>query len=89
MKDDPKLRALLIRREQGRKPPERLWQSGDVAPLSGILAINHMHSNGEITFKEWLRYTRERANNMIEHYGTAADREALHKVPRLEEDGAG
>lgn len=89
MKDDPKFRALLIRREQGRKPPERLWQSGEIAPLSGIIAINHMHANGEITFKEWLKYTREWSDSIIEHYGTEEDMEVLKNVPRLEDEGAG
>jgi hypothetical protein len=36
MKYDPKFRALLIRREQGRKSPERLWQPGDLQDLIGF-----------------------------------------------------
>ncbi len=26
LSDDPKFRALLMRREQGKTPPERLWE---------------------------------------------------------------
>ena len=33
--DDPKFRALLMRREQGHAPPDRLWPDGEAAPIDG------------------------------------------------------
>ena len=85
MKDDPKFRALLIHRKRGRKPPEHLWKPGDVAPVNGILAINHLHTNSEITFKEWLKYTCEWVDNIIEHYGTKDDKEVLRTILYIHE----
>lgn len=82
MEDDPKFRALLLRREQGYAPPARLWQEGEVAPLDGIVTINQMHSNGRITFKEWMRYVREWTENVAEHYGTPADVERVRRTPK-------
>lgn len=82
MHDDPKFRALLLRREQGYMPPERLWPDGVAAPLDGIIAINQMHSSGRITFKEWLRYVREWAENIVEHYGTRKDVERFKSIPK-------
>jgi hypothetical protein len=82
MQDDPKFRALLLRREQGCKAPERLWEEGEVAPLDGIIIINEMHRNSQITFKEWLRYVREWTENVAEHYGTEADIEQQRRIPK-------
>jgi len=81
-KDDPKFRALLIRREQGHAPPERLWLDGVVAPLDGILMINESHRNGRITFREWLRYVREWMDNVTEQYGSPADVERIRNTPK-------
>jgi hypothetical protein len=44
--------------------------------------INQLHSNGRITFKEWLRYVREWTENVAKHYGTTEDIERIRKVPR-------
>ncbi len=82
MQDDPKFRALLMRREQGYKPPARLWQDGEVAPIDGIVMINQLHRSGRITFKEWLRYVREWTENVAEHYGTVEDIERIRRVPK-------
>jgi hypothetical protein len=82
LSDDPKFRALLMRREQGHTPPERLWEDGVAAPLDGILAINEMHRSGRITFKEWMRYVREWTENVAEHYGTLADIERVRNIPK-------
>ena len=82
MQDDPKFRALLMQREQGYNPPERLWQDGEVAPLDGIVMINQLHRSGRITFKEWLRYVREWTENVAEHYGSLADVERVRRVPK-------
>lgn len=82
MKDDPKFRALLLRREQGYTIPERLWPNGEIAPLDGIISVNEMHRKGLITFKEWLRYVREWTENVAEHYGTVEDIERVKKVPK-------
>ena len=82
MQDDPKFRALLLRREQGYAPPECLWSEGEAAPLDGILSINEMHRNGRITFKEWLRYVREWTENVAEHYGTPTDVERVRSTPK-------
>jgi hypothetical protein len=84
MNDDPKFRALLLRREQGCKPPERLWQDGEAAPLDGILQINELHRSGRITFKEWLRYVHEWTENIAAIYGSAADVERIRNIPRPE-----
>jgi hypothetical protein len=80
--DDAKFRALLMRREQGYAPPERLWEDGVAATLDGILAINEMHRTGRITFKEWMRYVREWTENIAEHYGTPADVERIRNTPK-------
>lgn len=85
MHDDPKFRALLLRREQGDKPPERLWLEGVKAPLDGIITIHHMHQSSRITFKEWLRYVREWTENVAQHYGSVADIERVRRVPHPEE----
>ncbi len=82
MQDDPKFRALLLRREQGHTPPARLWPDGVKAPLDGILTINQLHWSGRITFKEWLRYVREWAENVAEHHGSQADVERVQSVPQ-------
>lgn len=82
MQDDPKFRALLMRREQGYKPPARLWQDREVAPIDGIVMINQLHRSGRITFKEWLRYVREWTENVAEHYGTVEDIERIRRVPK-------
>jgi hypothetical protein len=82
MHDDPKFRALLLRREQGEKPPARLWPDGEAAPLDGILTIHQWHRSGRITFKEWLRYVREWAENVAVHYGSSADVERVQRVPK-------
>lgn len=82
MHDDPKFRALLLRREQGCKPPECLWPDGVAAPLDGIIMINELHTSGRITFKEWLRYVREWAENVALHYGSSADIERVRQVPK-------
>jgi len=74
--------ALLLRREQGCKAPERLWEEGEVAPLDGIIIINEMHRNSQITFKEWLRYVREWTENVAEHYGIEADIEQQRRIPK-------
>jgi hypothetical protein len=84
MPDDPKFRALLLRREQGCTVPEYLWPDGEAAPLDGIVMINQMHSGGRITFKEWLRYVREWTENVAAHYGSTADMERVKQVPRPE-----
>lgn len=78
--DDPKFRALLLRREQGDKPPDKLWPNGKKAPLDGIIQINEMHRCGRITFKEWLRYVREWIENVTEHYGSSAELERIQRV---------
>lgn len=82
MHDDPKFRALLLRREQGCHAPLRLWPDGVTAPLDGIITINQLHSSGRITFKEWLRYVREWTENVAEHYGSAEDIERLRNIPK-------
>lgn len=82
MEDDPKFRALLLQREQGYMPPERLWQEGEAAPLDGIIMINQLHRNGRITFKEWLRYVREWTENVAEQYGTREDVERIRRIPK-------
>ncbi len=76
-RDDPKFRALLMRREEGHVPPERLWPDGIAAPVDGILVINEMHRERRITFKEWLRYVHEWNENMAQHYGTQEDVERV------------
>jgi hypothetical protein len=81
-RDDPKFRALLMRREEGYMAPARLWVDGVAAPLDGILAINEMHRSGRITFKEWLRYVREWTENVAEHYGTPADVERIRNTSK-------
>ncbi len=83
-KDDPKFRALLLRREEGYLPPERLWEDGTAAPVDGILAINELHRNGRITFREWLRFVREWMDNVAQHYGTPADVERIRNTPKPE-----
>ena len=45
--------------------------------------INQLHSNGRITFKEWLRYVREWTENVAKHYGTTEDIERIRKVSGL------
>ncbi|HVB22275.1 MAG TPA: hypothetical protein VNG51_10045 [Ktedonobacteraceae bacterium] len=80
--DDPKFRALLLRREQGFAPPARLWPEGEAAPVDGIIMINQLHSSGRITFKEWLKYVREWTENIAEHYGTPEDVERVKKMPK-------
>lgn len=82
MRDDPKFRALLLRREQGCKAPDRLWPDGVAAPLDGIIMINELHSSGQITFKEWLRYVREWTENVTAHYGSQADVERMRQIPK-------
>jgi len=82
--DDPKFRALLMRREQGHAPPDRLWPGGEAAPIDGIAMICEWHRNGRITFKEWLRYVREWTENITVHYGKPADIERIRMVPRPE-----
>ena len=87
MPDDPKFRALLLRREQGDKPPARLWQDGEAAPLDAILIIHQWHRSGRITFKEWLRYVREWAENVAQHYGSSSDVERVRRVSKPFEAG--
>ena len=82
--DDPKFRAMLIRREQGHAPPDRLWPDGEAAPIDGIAIICEWHRSGRITFKEWLRYVREWTENITVHHGKPADIERLRMVPRPE-----
>jgi hypothetical protein len=81
-KDDPKFRALLMRREEGYTVPEQLWGDGVIAPLDDIVTINEMHRSGRITFKEWLRYVREWTENVAEHYGTATDVERVRRIAK-------
>jgi hypothetical protein len=81
MQDDPKFRALLLRREQGDHPPMRLWPDGVKAPLDGIIAIHQLHQSGRITFKEWLRYVREWTENIALNYGSSVDLERIRQVP--------
>lgn len=78
--DDPKFRALLMRREQGHAPLDRLWPDGEAAPIDGIAMICEWHRSGRITFKEWLRYVREWTENITVHYGTPADIKRLRMV---------
>ena len=84
MPDDPKFRAMLLRREQGYKPPARLWQDGEIAPFDAILTIHEWHQSGRITFKEWLRYVREWVENVTLHHGSSADIARVQQVPQPE-----
>jgi hypothetical protein len=81
MKDDPKFRALLLRREQGDAAPDKLWPDGNV-PVDGIILIHQLHHEGRITFKEWLRYVREWTENVAEHYGSLTDVERVRRLPK-------
>ena len=81
-KDDPKFRALLMRREQGHTVPLRLWAE-EKAPPEGIIQIITMHNRGQITGKEFFRYLYEWMLNIAEHTGTKEDIERLQKVSRL------
>ncbi len=38
-------------------------------PTYGLLAINHAYNEGKITFKEWLKLSREWAEQMVRQYG--------------------
>ena len=81
--DDPKFRALLMRREQGYTVPLRIWQDGEKPPPTGIIRIIGMHNRGQITGKEFFRYLHEWMLNIAEHSGTPEDVERLRKTPRL------
>ena len=44
----------------------------DDVPTYRLLEINHAYNEGKITFREWLKLSREWALTMIERYGQRA-----------------
>src|SRR5437868_10739980 len=83
--DEGKRRRTIVRVDAGGGSLHDVnWRlfCNTTAPLDGIIMINQLHSNGRITFKEWLRYVREWTENVAKHYGTTEDIERIRKVPR-------
>ena len=48
----------------------------DTVPTYGLLVINHAYNEGQLTFKEWLKLSREWAEAMIRQYGQADEKTA-------------
>ena len=43
-------------------------EKNERVPLYGILTINYAYNEGKLTFKEWMKLSREWSLKMIEQY---------------------
>jgi hypothetical protein len=64
--------------------PKQEQKLEEAMPTWGLLAITHAYNEGKLTFKEWMRLSREWAEGIIQQYGTDEDKARLKHTKESE-----